>query len=236
MYMRKILRFDQLDSTNTYAKRNCSLIADQTIIVAKTQTAGRGRLQRKWLSDQGGLYFSIVLKPQQICFLPNLTQLMALAVCQTVCTYGVPACLKWPNDVLVNGQKICGILSEAVVSKQGVDALILGVGINIGQTDLTRAGQPAVSLALLGINKTAEEVLPDVTERFFAQYEQVLQQGFSAIRAAYLTHFAYIGKEVTIQNGITPVRGTVETISPDGQLVLDTPQGQTIISIGDMCI
>ena len=234
--MRKILRFDQLDSTNAYAKRNCSLIVDQSIIVAKTQTAGRGRLSRTWLSEPGGLYFSVVLKPTQTDFLPNLTQLMALAVCQTLHTLNVPAQLKWPNDVLVNGQKICGILSEAVTSANGFEALVLGVGINVSQKDLSRAGQPAVSLSMLGLQQSEGKILDAALEHFFAQYETVLQNGFSAIRAAYLKHFPYIGKEVKIQNGPTPARGTVETISPEGKLVLHTPEGQTIISIGDMCI
>ncbi len=107
MYMRKILRFDELDSTNAYAKRNCSLTADQTIIVAKTQTAGRGRMSRTWLSQPGGLYFSVVLKPAQTDFLANLTQLMALSVCKTVQTWGVNAWLKWPNDE-VGGQAVLG--------------------------------------------------------------------------------------------------------------------------------
>lgn len=234
--MRKMLRFDELDSTNAYAKRNCSLISDQTIIVAKTQTAGRGRMTRSWLSDAGGLYFSIVLKPAQTAHLPNLTQLMALSVCQILQKTGAPAQLKWPNDVLVGGKKICGILSEAVTSAKGFEALVLGVGINVAQSDLSRAGQPAVSLKMLGVPADEENILQQVCAAFFARYEEVLQNGFSAIRTNYLACFPYIGKEVEIRHGIKAARGTVQTISPDGELVLNTPAGQTIISIGDMCI
>ena len=234
--MWKILRFDQLDSTNAYAKRNCSLIENQTIIWADTQTAGRGRLMRHWLSEPGGLYFSIVLKPAQTNYLQNLTQLMALSVCQTLCALGAAAQLKWPNDVMVNGQKICGILSEAVVTQNCFTALVLGVGINVRQTDLSRAGQPAVSLAALGIQTKEETLLQAVVDRFFTAYEELLHHGFSAIRTEYLTYFPYLGKEVTITHGATPARGTVQTISPDGELVLNTSAGQTIISIGDMCL
>jgi len=234
--MQKILRFDELDSTNTYAKRNCSLIADQTIIVAKTQTAGRGRMTRNWLSEPGGLYFSVVLKPEQTNHLVNLTQLMALCVCQTLHTLNVPAQLKWPNDVLVNNKKICGILSEAVIDKNKFQALVLGVGVNVAQADLSHAGQPAVSLAELSISITPEQILEQILDRFFAQYEKVLQNGFSAIRTEYLSYFPYIGQEVQIQYGAKPTQGMVETISPDGELILNTPDGQTIISIGDMCV
>ena len=234
--MRKILRFEQLDSTNAYAKRNCSLMQDPTIIVAKTQTAGRGRMRRTWLSEPGGLYFSVVLKPKQTAHVTNLTQLMALSVCDAVQALGVQAAIKWPNDVLIDGKKCCGILSEAVTAAKGFQALVLGVGVNVAQTDLSRTGQPAVSLKMLGLHISTEEVLQQVCDRFFARYDEVCQNGFSAIRTDYLHSFPYIGKEVTITNGVRPVRGTVQTISPDGELVLNTPAGQTVISIGDMCI
>lgn len=234
--MRKILRFDELDSTNAYAKRNCSLIADQTIIVAKTQTAGRGRMTRTWLSQAGGLYFSIMLKPTQIDFLPNLTQLMALSVCTTMQKLGVNAWLKWPNDVLADGKKICGILSEAVTAATGFQALVLGVGVNVSQQDLSQAGQPAVSLAMLGVKVKPEQVLTQILDCFFAQYTTVLERGFSCIRTDYLHAFPYIGKEVKISHGAKPAQGTVQTISPKGELVLNTPNGQRIISIGDMCV
>ncbi len=236
VYMWNILRFEELDSTNAYAKRSCSLMQDQTIIVAKTQSAGRGRLTRTWLSELGGLYFSVVLKPTQTAFLHNLTQLMALSVCQALRELKAEAQLKWPNDVLVGNKKICGILSEAVTSANGFEALVLGVGVNVAQQDLSRAGQPAVSLAMLGIESDVEKILQQILDHFFAHYEQVLQNGFSAIRTDYLTYFPYIGKEVEIRHGITPVRGTVQAISSAGELVLNTPAGQTVISIGDMCI
>ena len=113
---------------------------------------------------------------------------------------------------------------------------MLGVGINVAQTNLSHAGQPAVSLALLGLTTDAEKILHQVCDRFFARYENVLQNGFSAIRTDYLTFFPYLGKEVEIRHGIKPAHGTVKMISPDGELILNTPAGQTIISIGDMCV
>ena len=193
-------------------------------------------MTRTWISEPGGLYFSLVLKPTQSAHLPNLTQLMALSVCRTLRALGAAAQIKWPNDVLVQEQKVCGILSEAITSTKGFEALVLGVGVNISQPDLSHVGQPATSLQALGIDTSAETVLQQILDCFFAQYEDVLQNGFSAIRTEYLTYFPYIGKEVMITHGAAPARGTVQTISPDGELVLHTPKGQTIISIGDMCI
>ncbi len=234
--MWKILRFDQLDSTNSYAKRNCSLIADQSIIVANTQTAGRGRLNRKWLSQAGGLYFSIVLKPTATAHVANLTQLMALSVCQVLHRLQIPAQLKWPNDVLVNRKKICGILSEAVAHQNGFEALVLGVGLNVSQENLSTLDQPATSLALLGVQDDATHILDVILTQFFAGYQTVLQNGFAAIRTEYLAYFPYIGQQVRIANGVTPLQGTIQTISPNGELILQTDVGQTIISIGDICL
>lgn len=236
MYMRQILRFDELDSTNAYAKRNCSLLSDQTVLVARTQTAGRGRMKRVWLSQAGGLYFSVLLKPSQTQFLPNLTQWMALAVCESAREAGAEAFLKWPNDVLAGGKKLCGILSEAVTGKNGFEALVLGVGVNVAQADLSRAGQPAVSLKMLGIALTPEEMLQRILDRFFEGYEQVVNRGFESIREAYLARFPYIGQPVTIRYGAQEAAGTVQTLSPRGTLLLQTPQGVTEISIGDMMV
>lgn len=232
----QILRFDELDSTNAYAKRNCSLLADKTVIIAHQQTAGRGRLDRKWVSQEGGLYFSLVLKPQTTGFLPNLTQLMALCVCQVLRSLGAEAVLKWPNDVLVNGQKICGILSEAIFTQAGFEGVILGVGLNVAQTDLSQAGQPAVSLHMLGISVTRDFLFSAITTCFFDKYNAVLQNGFEIIRADYLALFPYLGQTVTIKNGAQNTVGVAEKISPEGHLVLQTPEGFIEISIGDMMV
>jgi len=232
----QILRFDELDSTNAYAKRNCSLLADQTVIRARRQTAGRGRLDRKWISQEGGLYFSLLLKPQLTDFLPNLTQLMALCVCRTLRQLGAEACLKWPNDVLVQRQKICGILSEAIFTKNNFEGLVLGVGLNLTQTDLASVGQPATSLALLGIQPDEETLLQDILKQFFDNYTVVLQNGFKVIQADYVRLFPDIGQTVHIQNGTQDVTAAVQTISPEGKLVLKTPEGFIEISIGDMMV
>lgn len=232
----QILRFDELDSTNAYAKRNCSLLTDKTVVIAQTQTAGRGRMDRKWLSQPGGLYFSVLLKPRKTDFLANLTQLMALCVCRAARALGANAWLKWPNDVLADGKKLCGILSEAVTSGRGVEGIVVGAGVNVNQTDLSRAGQPAVSLKDLGINADEERVLQAVTDLFFDDYDNVLEHGFEVIRAAYLEHFPYVGQEVQIQHCAAPVRGRVQTVSPEGRLMLKTPQGLMEISIGDMTV
>ncbi len=233
--MWEISHFDELDSTNTYVKNNYERLANHSVVTASVQTAGRGRMDRKFISDEGGLYFSLLLKDAHLQFLPNLTQLMALAVCNTLQGLGAHSFIKWPNDVYADGKKICGMLSEAVANSQGPQALIIGVGVNVGQTKLN-VGQPAVSLKMLGINTTPQAVLEGILTQFFKQYKDVLENGFEVIRAAYLQRFPYLGKAVQIKNGVVDAQGIVQTISPEGKLVLQTPQGLTEISIGDMMV
>ncbi len=234
--MEHMLHFQELDSTNTYLKKHYANLPEKTVVSATRQTAGRGRLTRSWLSEPGGLYFSVLLKPHKIDFLPNLTQLMALCVCATVRELGANAWLKWPNDVLANGQKLCGILSEAVTDKNGFQVLVLGVGLNVNQTDLSQAGQPAASLKTLGINADTQKVLQQILDVFFEKYTDVVNNGFEVLRTEYLAHFPYIGKEVSVLNGAQKIKGEVQTISPEGKLVLQTPQGLKEISIGDMMV
>ncbi len=234
--MRHILRFDELDSTITYIKQHYAELTDGTVIVAKRQTAGRGRFDRKWESQNGGLYLGIWLKPDKTDFLPNLTQLMALSVCLTLRELGANAWLKWPNDVLAEGKKICGILSEAVATAAGFKGLVIGPGVNVRQTDLSHVGQPAVSLKMLGIDTDEETVMQRLLDIFFTHEKAVAEKGFSLIRSEYIKHFPYMGKKVSIQYGAEPANGVVQTISPEGRLVLHTPQGMKEISIGDMMV
>lgn len=233
--MWEISHFDELDSTNTYVKNNYERLANHSVVTASVQTAGRGRMDRKFISDEGGLYFSLLLKDAHLQFLPNLTQLMALSVCKTLQGLGANAFIKWPNDVYADGKKICGMLSEAVANSQGPQALIIGVGVNVGQEKLD-VGQPAVSLKMLDIVTTPKAVLEGILTHFFKQYKDVLENGFEVIRAEYLQRFPYLGKAVQIKNGVVDAQGIVQTISPEGKLVLQTPQGFTEISIGDMMV
>ena len=156
----KIIRFESIDSTNTYALKNCDDLEHKTIIVADRQTMGRGRFNRKWISDvEGNIYMSIVLKPKIYSslneFLQNITIRMAEIVVEVLDQYlvekNIKSSIKYPNDVLVNGEKIAGILAEAKTFKNKLKVCVIGVGINLNQQkDLLRElDQPATSLNLV---------------------------------------------------------------------------------------
>lgn len=234
--MERILHFEELDSTNTYLKTHCAQLPDKTVVTAKRQTAGRGRYDRKWISQSGGLYFSVLLKPQKTDFLPNLTQLMALCVCRAAENCGVKAVLKWPNDVLADGKKLCGILSEAVMFGGQIAGVALGVGVNVEQTDLRHVGQPAVSLRGLGVRTERGAFLQQILDLFWRDYPALLQRGFEAVRGPYKQRFVYIGRQISVQNGNKTLFGTVQDVSPRGTLILSTAKGPEEIYIGDLIV
>ena len=205
-----------------------------TVVYADCQTAGRGRYNRQWVSQTGGLYFSVLLQPPYNPFLANLTQLMALSICRALETYKLAPAIKWPNDVQVNGQKISGILSEAVFDKNTFEAVVLGVGINVSQDDLTHVGQPATSLRALGVDVTRRAVLENVLQFFWQGYPALCEKGFETICTAYQKRFAALHKEITIKNGEKTICGLAEGISPSGTLLVRTGQGLKEIYIGDV--
>ena len=227
----EILSFEVLPSTNTYACQNFDTLADGQIVLARTQTAGRGRLKRVWLSQDGGLYFSLVVKPQnfKIDFLGSLTQAMALSVCKTLQELGAKAVLKWPNDILCEGKKICGILSQAVFKEGRLSGVVIGVGVNIAQSKID-SPKPAVSLKMISIEAKKEEVLKVIINRFNVYYPQVCEQGFKAIKEEFLKDFPFVNKEIKIVVDDKEFCGICHGLDDKGQLLLD----DKVVNIGDM--
>lgn len=234
--MENLLYFEELDSTQTYLKQHADQLSHATVVCAERQTAGRGRYDRTWVSNPGGLYFSVLLKPVKTDFLPNLTQLMALCVCRALEDLNLSPALKWPNDVQVNNQKICGILSEALFDTASRGIVILGVGVNISQQGLDHVGQPATSLQELGAQADKLVLLENILNYFWKEYEALLTRGFETIRPEYLRRFAALGKQVSVRNANQTLLGTAQDISPRGTLLLRTEKGLEEIYIGDVMV
>ena len=125
---------ENIDSTNLWVKCNIDKLLDKTIVYATSQTQGRGRLQRSWVDlGEGNLFMTLVLKPSEKFdeTYANLTQYLSVTLCKVFEKYGVIPEIKWPNDVLINGKKIAGILSEASVRGSEFKGLALGIGVNL---------------------------------------------------------------------------------------------------------
>lgn len=234
--MGKLIHFTELNSTNTYLKENFAALADKTVVSADIQTAGRGRFNRQWISQKGGLYFSILLKPTQTDYIVNLTQLMALSICKAIEDLGAKPTIKWPNDVQLNGKKICGILSETITQQNGIACVIVGAGVNVAQRDVSYVGQPAISLREAGIFIDPDILLPSILNHFWQKYDQVLSQGFASLREEYKKRFPYLGKVISVKNGTADATGTVTDISAKGTLLLNADNGLEEILIGDLIV
>ncbi len=238
--MKKIF-FEEITSTNTYAKENIEKIDDKTVIYANRQTNGRGRFSRKWI-DLGSrnLYMTIILHPgdklKQVH--SNLTQYLSVKTCKVIETYGICPQIKWPNDVLIDGKKIAGILSEAVFRKGELKGIALGVGVNLNVTTEDIIAIPdkiATSLNLeIGCEVNRNEFLDKLIEEFFKDYENFLVEGFKSIKETYLKYVILKGEKITVQVLNREVEGKFETINDDGTIKLITNKGEENLSIGDI--
>lgn len=234
--------FDQIDSTNAEALRWSEAGApDGALVVADTQTAGRGRISRRWVTNPGAaLAFSLVLRPRPSeVDRPGLfSPLGALAVAQALeVGQGLEPQIKWPNDVLLDGRKVCGILAETAWMGERLDAVIVGIGVNVLREALPAQEEllfPAVSVEeALGSRPARVDVLRASLAFLFAWRERISSSQFLQ---AWETRLAYRGKQVQIENaGGEPVRGLLLGVSAAGDLRLSINSGEEVrIHAGDV--
>ena len=170
------LKFDEIDSTNLYLKNNYDKLPNWTIVQANFQTAGRGRFSRTFEVDKGrGMIESILLK-DDFAFDNHelLSILTGVALCKTLEKYGFDPMIKWPNDVLLNEKKVSGILLESVISEK-MEALIIGVGVNINQDKFPRELNNAISLKMVSNKEISVEEFSNVFNKTFSvMYEKFM--------------------------------------------------------------
>ncbi len=227
-----------IDSTNTEAKRRAKAggFAD-CWLVAEAQTAGRGRLERGWVSPAGNLYSSALFRePGGFAVASRIPFAAALAVSDMVerLLPGVPARLKWPNDVRVEGAKVSGILIETGKDRNGL-WVCAGIGVNVVSSPES-VGQAATSLAALasGAVPSADIVLAALRETFAARLAHA-REGFEIIRRDWLKVAEGLGQTVRVSPGGTVMEGVFEDMGPDGALILRLPDGsQQTIRAGDV--
>lgn len=239
----QIHHFSKLPSTNRYAKAHLDSLSHLSVILSDQQTEGYGRFQRPWFSpDRNNLYFSLVLKPditdKNMAHLPNITQLVALVICDVLDDYCIQTELKWPNDVLAGGAKIAGILSETVFRGPTFKGYVLGVGINLNMQneDFENINQTATSLNLLtGETADRDQILHKLLNAFLQQYPNVIQHGFSVIKNTYLKKISFLNQTITVNTLEGKLTGLASGFSTDGCLVLKKKSGETVlISAGDI--
>ena len=225
------VRLGEVNSTQTEARRLAEAGAPEgTVVRAEHQTEGRGRLGRDWIDEPGSaLLISIVLRPAvEVARLPQLSLVVGVAVAEGLTeASGLPITVAWPNDLLIRGLKVGGILAESFIGADRVAVVILGIGININQTRF--AGDlegRATSLAREGARPFDREcVLTAVLERLEAWYRRWVAEGFGPVREAWRRSSVTLGRRVTTDGGAA---GIAEDLAEDGALLVRTEGGALV--------
>jgi BirA family transcriptional regulator, biotin operon repressor / biotin---[acetyl-CoA-carboxylase] ligase len=237
----RILRFDSIDSTNLEAMRQAKAGAPEGLcIVAREQTKGRGRLDRSWQSPpDAGLYMSLVLRPQfAMIAWPLITLMAALAVYDSLMkSCELHADIKWPNDLCVNDQKLCGILAETVETSLG-PAAVVGIGINLHSEIVPLVPSEATSVeSVTGQKPNAELVLDGLLKSIAERYELLHSAaGCEHIIREWCAHSSYaVGRRVRVTLSDEAFEGTTRGLESDGALRVETGDGRMkIVRAGDV--
>ncbi len=229
-------RFPSLESSNDEALSRAARGAPHgTLILAASQTRGRGRRGRSWHSPEGNLHLSMILRPEcQNLPIHGMAFAAALAVRDLLATALPEASLglKWPNDVLVSGRKISGLLIERPTGQGG--ALVLGVGINlVAHPDDTP--YPATDVVHEGGCLDVDRAVAGFVRAFDRRYRALVESGFSALRQEWLAHAVGLGKGLRVEVEGARFDGLFHGLDPEGALLLDLGQGRMkTVTAGDV--
>jgi BirA family transcriptional regulator, biotin operon repressor / biotin---[acetyl-CoA-carboxylase] ligase len=225
-----VLYYPVTTSTNDIARQRAQIKAPEgTAVIAGRQTSGRGRLRREWVTPQGNIAVTIVLYPSRKN-LPFLTIVAALAVLYSIeKTTGLKCQLKWPNDVLINQKKVCGILLESQAAPDSVDYAIIGIGINV---NMKLAEYPEISAIATSLaDETGKEISRAVLlQNLFLEMEKLylrLQAGES-IMEEWRDNLVTLGKSIHVRSGDDVFEGIAESVAGDGSLMLRCSDGRLL--------
>ena len=223
--------YGPIDSTNVEAKRLAAAGAPEgTLVVATNQSAGRGRQRKSWESPTGNLYVSLVLRPGgPTARAAQLSFVMALGLADAVAGLleGADISLKWPNDVLVGGRKICGILLESGPTTDDRRWIVAGAGLNVASHPHI-AGRATTSLAAEGAaGASVGDALTAYAECFLDWLNVWERQGFAPVRAAWKDRAHGLGEPLEVRLPRETLRGRFADLDDDGALVIDLGAGAT---------
>ncbi|MCI8949600.1 MAG: biotin--[acetyl-CoA-carboxylase] ligase [Lachnospiraceae bacterium] len=230
---RHLVYLPETDSTNIQAAKLAREGAPEgTLVVAESQTAGKGRRGRSWSSPSGSsIYMSFLLRPDIPPYCASMITLLAgmagaKAVCQVA---GLEAQIKWPNDLVVNGKKICGILTEMSAEMERIHYIVTGIGINVNQMEFPEEiRDKATSLWIEGGKRLNRSQLIAAVMEWFEQYfEQFLEtKDLSGLKEAYEEMLANRNREVSVLDPASPCQGICRGIDKGGELLVELPEGQ----------
>jgi BirA family biotin operon repressor/biotin-[acetyl-CoA-carboxylase] ligase len=240
--------FDKIDSTNSYlVELGRKDGPEWSVAVAEEQVAGRGRMNRSWESHRGvGLWFSILLRPEikvDYCHLVNLFAALSLSdfleqKIKSTVGKQININVKWPNDLLVNHKKLCGILLQTNILADRVNFLVLGIGLNVNQTEndfADKIKESAVSLKIATqINWNREELLAQFLGYFYQNYYHFFPERQHELMDLYQEKVLYKNQVVTVSLNGRSVSGVFKGLTPQGYLILNREGEERIISTGEI--
>ena len=236
-----IQHFESLDSTNKEALRQAAQGAQEGLtIVTKQQTHGKGRLGRTWETVEHALAMSVLLRPQiDVSQVSQLSLVSAVAAHEALALFAQQTRIKWPNDLLIDGKKVCGILTEMQHGQHGL-AVVVGLGINVYEPKSGWAKDmrtPPTSLNTYSQhNIHKDDVLQAILESLNAWYHRFIQHGFTPIRTAWERAHIANGQTVSVHNGNTYIQGIALGLAEDGALRLLVNGKEQHIIAGDVSI
>lgn len=235
----RVIYYPRLASTMAVARQEAQQgAAEGTVVIAAQQTAGKGRVKRLWLSPRGSIALSIVLYPDIYC-LPYLIMLASLAAVHSIeAVTGLESQIKWPNDVIVRGKKVCGILIESDLRRNMVTYAVIGIGINVNFRLSDFPGIPSTATSLADeLGKAVSRLA--LVRRLLVETERLystLPAG-EPIYREWRDRLVTLGRKVRVKSDKTTLEGIAESVATDGSLLLRHSNGSlTRIVAGDVSL
>jgi len=236
---KKILFFEEVDSTNNKAKQIALEEKEGTVVISEMQTSGRGRRGREWHSPKGGIYVSFILKPNMSPEkAPQITLVSSLALVEALDSMfqKLNAKIKWPNDVLISGKKISGILTELSSDMEKINYIVVGVGVNIS-TGINNLPENATSLKLeMNQDISVKLFLKSFLEHYDSIYQEYLNGSIDQIIKRWKNNSDTLGKKVKIIGINETYEGLAKDIDENGALILQTKEKEIKVYSGDVSL
>jgi BirA family transcriptional regulator, biotin operon repressor / biotin---[acetyl-CoA-carboxylase] ligase len=245
---KKIHYFTELDSTNSHARRLAEQRAQEgEVVIAESQTHGRGRLGRRWVSPPYvNLYLSVILRPTLPPIdAPQITLMAAVALADALAAFiPVLPAIKWPNDILAGGKKLAGVLTESACHGERIDFVILGIGVNINYPveSMPDAIQKRATsmISFTGTNVSRESVVRRLIQDLDRCYGELEEMGFQTVAPRWEARFELRGKKVRVEMTDRIIIGTARGIDRDGALLVENGRGEVqrvvagdVVPVGD---
>ena len=233
---RKLFIYDETDTTNERAKAN-SDEPEGSVFIAEVQTHGKGSRGRGWVSPRGtGIWHTILLKPDiSPLEVSQITLVTGIAVCKAI---GLNSMIKWPNDIVIGGKKICGTLTEMSAEIDSVNYVICGTGINVNMESFDEEiADRATSMYIeSGKKYVRNEIIAKFLNEFEYYYKKFLDGGLGAILDEYKKYCVTIGRDVSVIFKKETVTGTAVDVDENGALVVDTASGIIRVTSGEVSV